>query len=72
MNEDLLRRIARVSGGGFSRPAEFPAFIAHLKLAPKPVLEVHETRLWGNPYALAAFVVLLAAEWTLRRRRGML
>ncbi|MSS73769.1 MAG: hypothetical protein EXS64_20110 [Candidatus Latescibacteria bacterium] len=72
MNEDLLRRIARVSGGGFSRPAEFPAFIAHLKLAPKPILEVHETRLWGNPYALAAFVVLLAAEWTLRRRRGML
>ena len=72
MNEDLLRRIARVSGGGFYRPAEFSSFITGLRLAPKPVLEVHEARLWGNPYALAALVALLAAEWTLRRRRGML
>jgi hypothetical protein len=72
MNEDLLRRIAHVSGGAFYRPADFPAFMANLKLAQKTTSEVHRGRLWGNPYALAAFVALLAVEWTLRRRRGML
>ena len=72
MNEDLLRRIARVSGGAFCRPEAFPSWIAVLKLSPQAVSETHRTQVWGNPYALALFVALLAAEWTLRRRRGML
>jgi uncharacterized membrane protein len=71
LNEGFLRRIARNSGGRYVRAAEAARVPAWLE-ATVPQNAAPERRdLWHEPWAFALVVLLLAAEWILRRRWGL-
>jgi hypothetical protein len=71
LNEDVLRRVARASGGEYLPANDASRLSAMLSASdtepPPPRLE----DLWHNAWVFAAVVMLLAAEWTLRRRWGL-
>jgi uncharacterized membrane protein len=71
LNEEVLRRIATASGGGYLRANDagrLASLLAAAQADPAaPVLE----DLWHNIWIFAAVMTLLAAEWTLRRRWGL-
>ena len=71
LNEPFLRRLARSSGGRYARPAE-AAQVASWLQATVPTDTTPERRdLWHEPWAFVAIVLLLSAEWILRRRWGL-
>lgn len=71
LNEDVLKRVAAASGGAYLSAADagrLPALIAATAPAPaSPRLE----ELWHTPWVFMAMILLLAAEWFLRRRWGL-
>jgi uncharacterized membrane protein len=71
LNEGFLRRIARNSGGRYVRAADASRVPAWLQ-ATVPQNAAPERRdLWHEPWAFGLIVVLLSAEWILRRRWGL-
>jgi len=71
LNEGFLRRVARNSGGRYVRAAEAPRVLSWLQ-ATVPQNAAPERRdLWHEPWAFALLVLLLSAEWILRRRWGL-
>ncbi len=71
LNEALLARMARDSGGQYVRAADAATIVPALeRIAPTP--EAPERRdLWHEPWAFGFIVLLLSAEWVLRRRWGL-
>jgi hypothetical protein len=70
LNEGFLRRVAERSGGRYVRASgagDLTSWLASSLSDPPPVL--HD--LWHYPLAFALVVVLLSAEWILRRRWGL-
>jgi hypothetical protein len=71
LNADVLRRIAAGSGGAYlaaSEAARLPALVATIDAEPSdPQLK----ELWHSAWVFGAAIVLLTAEWTLRRRWGL-
>jgi uncharacterized membrane protein len=71
LNEEVLRRIAVASGGGYvaaDEAAELPALLAAAAGEPgAPRLE----ELWHNGWIFAGLILLLGTEWALRRRWGL-
>jgi hypothetical protein len=71
LNEGFLRRVSRVSGGRYLRATE-TSRIPSLLTSSMPQNAAPERRdLWHEPWAFALIVILLAAEWILRRRWGL-
>ena len=71
LNEGFLRRVARHSGGRYVRAAEASKVASWLQ-ATVPQNAAPERRdLWHEPWAFALIIVLLSAEWILRRRWGL-
>ena len=72
----VLRQLASRTGGMFFRQADFArldsVIAASPLLQPRTVQRSRTVELWGWPGLLALALVLLAVEWTLRRRSGML
>ena len=64
--EGPLRELAAATGGGFYREEDLHRLAA--SVVPKSVAFTHrqEVLLW-NPLALVLFVVLVTAEWVLRK-----
>ena len=71
LNEDVLRRIARSSGGRYAPIADAAQVVDWIADAvPQPgALEPHD--LWQQPWLIALVMALLAGEWILRRRWGL-
>ena len=71
----LMRGLARRSGGTTVAPEDLPAFPARLaaegRFEPRVVERETETELWEMAGWLALVIVLLSAEWVLRKRAGM-
>ena len=71
LNEGFLRRLARNSGGRYVRAAEASRLVSWLQ-ATVPQNAAPERRdLWHEPWAFALVILLLSAEWILRRRWGL-
>ncbi len=71
-NLGLLRQLAEQTGGEYLAPEELAAYLA--KLDPEAFTRVEtqvEYRLWDNWPFLLLFVAVLAAEWFLRKRKGL-
>jgi len=70
---DLLEAIAEATDG--KALAAKPGVWQELRVVDPEVVEIARRRnveLWDNGWALLAGVLLLAADWALRRRRGYL
>jgi len=76
MNPSVLRELAALTGGRFFPVAEIDSVAGALKALPsyRPHTEIRrESRaLWDWPVMLVLLVTLLAVEWTIRKRSGML
>ncbi len=71
LNEGFLRRVARNSGGRYVRAAEASRVAEWLRAAVPQNAAPERRDLWHEPWAFAAIVLLLSAEWILRRRWGL-
>jgi len=73
-NLKLLRRIATLSGGAYYEPEQareaFTALLRRDVSFSKPVTEVQDV--WNLPAVLAVFIGLLALEWVLRKKWGLI
>jgi uncharacterized membrane protein len=71
LNEDVLRRIAAASGGAYlpaGDASRLASLLSDTALQPaSPQLQ----ELWHTPWVFAAVILLLAAEWVLRRQWGL-
>jgi len=74
-NAAFMRQIAARSGGislSADRIADLPQRLAASgSYEPTTVTETREAKLWQASLFLAAILLLLAAEWTLRKRFGL-
>ena len=71
LNTQLLQRIALASGGRLVGPDETTTILEGLR-AGLPAARLAATHdLWHNGWSFAAIVMLLGAEWILRRRWGL-
>ncbi len=69
---DLLRRIAELTGGQLLRSEDLEKFLDDLKGRKLDELtRVQVYPLWDNWWLLLAFVTVMAAEWTVRKRAGL-
>ena len=71
LNEGFLRRVSRNSGGRYVRAAEASKVPAWLQEAVPQNAALERRDLWHEPWAFALLVLLLSAEWILRRRWGL-
>jgi uncharacterized membrane protein len=71
LNEGLLRRLARESGGKYARAADASRVIADLRSSAPQSAEPERRDLWHEPWAFALVITLLSGEWVLRRRWGL-
>jgi len=71
LNDALLRRMARESGGRYVRAAEAGLLISDIEAAVPHQAEPERRDLWHEPWTFAIVVMLLSAEWVLRRRWGL-
>lgn len=76
MNVQLLRQLAQRTGGEFYLPSEMErlrtALAGNKSFAPRVLRQTQERELWHWPVILVALTILLAAEWFVRKRNGML
>jgi hypothetical protein len=71
-NPALLEEIARLSGGQYRPLAQWRQAVEQLGARPRLVQRHRSLALWGPPWPLVLAVALLAAEWVIRKRSGML
>ena len=71
LNEDVLRRVARASGGQYLAARDASRLPALLSESDGQPAAPRVEDLWHNAWIFIVVVMLLAAEWTLRRRWGL-
>jgi hypothetical protein len=69
---DILRQMAQASKGGFAPVASADTLLARLPLEPRVVTVRREIPLWTRMLMVWLIIGLLAAEWMIRKRSGML
>ncbi|HVK40655.1 MAG TPA: hypothetical protein VNA88_19135 [Candidatus Kapabacteria bacterium] len=76
MNAELLRALAQRTGGRFYTARESGTLLDDIRresgFTPRSVESERELALWSNPWVLAAAIAAFVAEWTMRKRSGML
>ena len=71
---DLLEDLSELSGGTSFPPEQFRSFLNRMLEEGIGNLELTQTQrftLWDNWYFLLVFVMLMTAEWTVRKLRGL-
>ena len=71
LNEEVLRRLARASGGRYAPASDVDAVLSELSKTPASQLEPQRRDLWHTPWTLAIVLLALSTEWVLRRMWGM-
>lgn len=76
LHATLLRQLAERSGGKFYQAGELGGLaqmiLAHPQFQSSTRRETRTLELWNAPWVLGLLVLLLAAEWALRKRSGMI
>lgn len=72
LNEDLLRQMAIAAGGQYFREENINRLVDALAPLSKGRVIESETVLWQSYWWFVPLVLLLGAEWFLRKRAGML
>jgi hypothetical protein len=71
VNRSGLVQLASVSGGELVPIGELEEFVSRLPYREMPVTRIETTPLWHSPWLLLLALSLLAAEWGLRRWKGL-
>ena len=71
LNDKVLRRLAVSSGGGYVPAGEAGNLSSLLDAAATESVAPRLEELWHTPWIFMALILLLGAEWTLRRRWGL-
>jgi len=71
LNEDILQRVARASGGAVIAAGDTQALLARLDAAAPASLLSRRRDLWHAGWSFALLAAFLAAEWLLRRASGL-
>jgi hypothetical protein len=71
MRAPLLKRIATETGGRFYTPATANTLAEDVALSKHGVTVVNQMDLWDMPAVLLLLVVLVTAEWSYRKLRGL-
>jgi hypothetical protein len=71
MRAPLMKRIAESTGGRFFTTATVASLPEAISYSGRGVTVVEERDLWDMPIVLMALLALIAAEWGLRRKRGL-
>ncbi len=72
LDEDLLREIARETGGGYYAPLNARDIAEAFERNPLVTNRTVETDLVDSPYLLALFCAIVCAGWILRRRKNLI
>jgi uncharacterized membrane protein len=70
LNEEALRRVADVTGGRYLDEGA-AAEVASLLRGRRGEATLERREMWHTPWAIGLIVLLLSAEWMLRRRWGL-
>jgi hypothetical protein len=71
LNEGFLRRLADESGGRYARASDASQVLSSLDdFARRATVQEHRDA-WDRAWVFTVLVLLLVAEWTLRRRWGL-
>jgi uncharacterized membrane protein len=70
-NRALLENLARQTGGAVLAPDDLMAFVEKLPKLNAPITETVTTPLWHKPPVFLLALACFAAEWGLRRWKGM-
>jgi uncharacterized membrane protein len=71
LNEDVLRRVSRASGGRYLQASDVPRLPSLLSSSSDDAAPPTLQELWHNIWIFAMIVLLLGAEWALRRQWGL-
>jgi uncharacterized membrane protein len=71
LNEDVLRRVSRASGGRYLEVQDLSSLPSLLALSTDDSAPPQLQELWHNIWIFMAVVILLGAEWLLRRQWGL-
>jgi len=71
LNEGVLRRIARASGGRYASASDASQVLPWLGAAIPQSAAPERHDVWHQPWVYAVVIALLSAEWVLRRRWGL-
>jgi len=71
LNEGFLRRLAADSGGRYVRAADASRVLSWLDDSARHTTTEERRNVWDRAWVFILVVLLLSAEWTLRRRWGL-
>jgi len=69
---EFLRELAARSGGRYAAPESMAELARALPVAPRDVVLRSEVEVWNTTPVFVLFVLVLGAEWLLRKRFGLL
>lgn len=69
---ELLRRLAEDTHGAYFRPEDAERLVAAIQMPGLAEEEFVALDIWDSPWFFVLLIGLLATEWFLRRRRGMI
>jgi hypothetical protein len=72
LNEPLLRAMAEVSGGSYFTLDDVQELPDRLRFESRQASHKREIELWNHPGMLVVLVLILAAEWTIRKRNRLM
>ena len=71
MNADLLRKVAKVSGGNYFPIHQISKIPDELEKLREEYTSEEQHDIWDSPWLLAVFAALVIVEWSVRKRKMM-
>jgi hypothetical protein len=68
---EVLRQLAKASGGQFCEQDQLDQVLSNLDIKASQEERVSYDSLWNTPFVLGGLMLLLSADWILRKRRNM-
>jgi hypothetical protein len=73
LNDEFLKKVAYSSGGGYFDISERSALVDALRALVVKSREVEqEIGIWDTPWPFVFFLLLVGAEWLLRRSKQLI
>ncbi len=72
LDEDLLRRIGNMTGGGYYTAMTLPDMPKTIEQNPLIQSRLVEKDVLDSPFLLMAFILIVSTGWTIRRRRNLI